>query len=334
MKRPLFVFAGQSNMMGAATYPAKEQVAYRDSVEYLHKPRRFGRSTGDFKSVGFPVGEFVYRDLNTAYGQTNDPTMVSTLNNYAENSLFGPAMCELLNGKEKTTVPFTYFSEQTMQWAPALPPYFVQELEELGYACAYTHIAKGSVSITHYLSGEAAAYFDRKVTDFFGDCAARFPRDDMGDKVLVWLQGSNDAVEGYDAYRKRLDIFWKRAKVLGFTRFFMIRVCYWGDDRIAEVMQAQEDFCAAHSDAYMLTRMCSYLVYRGQDIDNWYVTPPNEEMLFCRDSFYGFYNQHINEKGFQTIAKYTVPNAIHILFEGKQPCLEQELLKPLIARDE
>ena len=330
MKKPLFVFAGQSNMMGAAVYPAKEQISYTNSFEYLHKPRRFGRDRGEFKSVGFPVGEFAYRDLRAAYGQITDPTAKSGLDNYTDNTMFGPAMCNLLDDREKTTVPFASFNEQTMRWAPALPPYFVQEWERYGYACAYTHIAKGSVSITHYLDGEAAAYFDEKVTDFFADCVARFSEDDVGDKVLVWLQGSNDAVGGYDAYRKRLDVLWARAKKLGFTHFFMIRVCYWGDDRIAEIMQAQEDFCSVHPDAHMLTRICSYMVYVGQDVDYWYITPPTEELLFCRDSFYGFYNQHINEKGYQVIAKYAVPNAIRIIFESKSSCLEQELLKPLL----
>ena len=330
MKRPLFVFAGQSNMMGAAVYPAKEQITYTNSFEYLHKPRRFGRNIGEFKAIGFPVGEFSYRDLQAAYGQTADPTAKSELDNYTDNTMFGPAMCNLLDDEQKTTVPFTSFSEQTLRWAPALPPYFVQELERQGCACAYTHIAKGSVSITHYLEGDTAVYFDEKVTDFFADVATRFPEDDTGDRVLVWLQGCSDAVEGYDAYRRRLDALWERAKGLGFTHFGIIRVCYWGDDRIAEVMRAQEDFCAVHSDAYMLTRMCSYMVYQGQDIDNWYLAPPTEEMLFCRDSFYGFDNQHINEKGFRVIARHAVPNVVRILFEGKQPCPEQEILKALI----
>ncbi|MBQ8682888.1 MAG: hypothetical protein IJ518_00045 [Clostridia bacterium] len=330
MKRPLFVFAGQSNMMGAAVYPAKEQIAYTNSYEYLHKPRRFGRDMGEFKSVGFPVGEFTYRDLQAAYGQTADPTAVSSLANYTDNTLFGPAMCNLLDDEQKTTVPFASFSEQTVGWAPALPPYFVQKLEGLGYACAYAHIAKGSVSITYYLEGEVAAYFDEKVTDFFADATARFSEDDTGDKVLVWLQGCSDAVEGYEAYRRRLDALWERAKGLGFTCFFMIRVGYWGDDRIAGVMQAQEDFCTAHPDAYMLTRVCSYMVYKGQDMEAWYATPPSEEALLCRDSFYGFDNQHINEKGFRVIARHAVPNAIRVIYENKQPQLEQELLRPLL----
>ncbi|MBQ7089987.1 MAG: hypothetical protein IJN82_02610, partial [Clostridia bacterium] len=68
MKRPLLVFAGQSNMMGAAVYPASEQIYFQNSAEYLHKPRRFGAPCGAFKTFGFPTGEFSYMDLQAAYG--------------------------------------------------------------------------------------------------------------------------------------------------------------------------------------------------------------------------------------------------------------------------
>ena len=34
-KRELFVFAGQSNMMGASVYPAKQQIVYKNSFEYF-----------------------------------------------------------------------------------------------------------------------------------------------------------------------------------------------------------------------------------------------------------------------------------------------------------
>ena len=57
-KRPLFVFAGQSNMMGAAVYPPTAQLRFSDSYEYLHKPRRFGEKQGFFKRTAFPTGEF------------------------------------------------------------------------------------------------------------------------------------------------------------------------------------------------------------------------------------------------------------------------------------
>ena len=57
-ERELFVFSGQSNMMGACVYPPKEQIVFTDSFEYLHKPKRFGKKMGEFKNTGFPCGEF------------------------------------------------------------------------------------------------------------------------------------------------------------------------------------------------------------------------------------------------------------------------------------
>ena len=56
MKRPLLVFAGQSNMMGAAVFEATRQIHFKNSFEYLHKPKRFGSAIGDFKNFGFPAG--------------------------------------------------------------------------------------------------------------------------------------------------------------------------------------------------------------------------------------------------------------------------------------
>ena len=50
-----------------------------------------------------------------------------------------------------------------------------------------------------------------------------------------------------------------------------------------------------------------------------------EEFDCCRDSFYGFANDHINEKGFKVIAKYAVPNIVRIL-ENKKPVLEEDLV--------
>ena len=47
-KRDLFVFAGQSNMMGAAVLPIEVTISAADCYEYKHKPRRMGESRGSF----------------------------------------------------------------------------------------------------------------------------------------------------------------------------------------------------------------------------------------------------------------------------------------------
>ena len=84
-QRELFVFAGQSNMMGACVYPAKEQIIFKSSYEYLHKPKRFGECIGAFKAEAFPSGEFSYRNLARAYTDDADFTVKSSLANYVTN---------------------------------------------------------------------------------------------------------------------------------------------------------------------------------------------------------------------------------------------------------
>ena len=61
-ERDLFVFAGQSNMMGAAVLPPKLPIKATDSYEYKHKARRLGASCGEFVPAGYPCGEFSYAE--------------------------------------------------------------------------------------------------------------------------------------------------------------------------------------------------------------------------------------------------------------------------------
>ena len=71
-KRTLFVFAGQSNMMGAAALPAKSKILLKNSYEYLHNPKRMGEASGAFTARGFPVGEFSYCDMEKAYSNCDE----------------------------------------------------------------------------------------------------------------------------------------------------------------------------------------------------------------------------------------------------------------------
>lgn len=328
MKRPLFVFAGQSNMMGACVYEASEQIYFENSAEYLHKARRFGEATGTFKNYGFPVGEYSYKDLDKAYGKERNVESKSTLSTYAENTYFCPSMCNLKSENPKSTHLFSYFCEADERLAPSLPPYLIKELENQGYASVYAHIAKGSMPILYFTEGEGADYFDLKSRDFFADSEIRFAGDDMSEKVLVWLQGESDAKNGYDHYMLQLCKLWERAKNLGFTKFFIVRIDYFGNEAITEIMRAQEDFCEKNEDAFIITRVASYLKHPKQP-ENWCLAD-TEEFDLCRDSFYGFNNNHINEKGFKVITKYAVPNIIRVLFENKPPILEAEQIVKLI----
>lgn len=325
MKRPLFVFAGQSNMMGAAVYEAGEQIYYENSYEYLHKPRRFGAAIGQFKTYGFPTGEFSYKDLKQAYGDYLNLEVKSSLTDYHQNCYFCPSMNNLNR-------PFADFSENTLTMSSSLAPYIVKGLEEKGLVCAYTHIAQGGVPISYYLEGSASDYFIEKTTDFFADCAIRFKEDDMDEKVLVWLQGESDSDSGYEYYMNAMKRLWRIAKRIGFAKIFIIRVGYWGSENIADVMRAQEDFSREMKDVFIITRVCSFMDFYGQETNGWFFDRDSNEFEFCRDSFYGYDNQHINDKGFQLIAQYAVPNIIRILYEGHEPVLEQERIIKLAER--
>ena len=356
VKRPLFVFAGQSNMEGGAAYPPSEQIRFSDSYEYLHKPRRFGEERGVFKKTAYPAGEFSYEKLDEAYSPLDDFRSLSSLNTYFEHTFFVPAMSNLKNVADKSVYPFEGYSEANFVPSPCLPPYLVRDWEARGHVCAYAHIAKGAVSIEHYLNpemlarfdrerasidgahdaryrpamtGAAGAYFDEKTRDFFADSEARFPNDDLSVRALFWLQGESDPNWPQAEYLLALRLFWEQARSLGFTHFFCIRVGNWRDDAIINVIRAQEQFFSETEGAYMLTRVSSYFPMPGRDESGWFIETPPAETQNCRDSWFGFANDHYNQKAFELISARCVPNMERILYENKPPVLEPELLRGL-----
>ena len=352
-KRPLFVFAGQSNMMGAAVYPPTAQLRFSDSYEYLHKPRRFGEKQGFFKRTAFPTGEFSYCDLSQAYCPLDDYRSLSCLDNFTKHTFFCPAMSNLLDAQKKSTSTFSIYSEANFQPSPCLPPYLVRDWEARGHVCAYTHIAKGSVSIEYFLNSKQLArfdqecaavpagtsrparapmtgfsgdYFEEKVNDFFTDSEACFTGEDLSLRALFWLQGENDAERDPTEYRFALKLLWEQARALGFTHFFCIRVGLWENEAIIDIIRAQEQFCRETDHAYMLTRVSSFFPLPGQNESRWFVEKPLAEARNCRDSFFGFDNNHFNQKGFELIASHCIPNLERILFENLPPLLETEQL--------
>ena len=89
-------------------------------------------------------------------------------------------------------------------------------------------------------------------------------------------------------------------------------------------MRAQEKFCEKTENAYIITRAASFLEYSGKESKGWFDREPEDEFKNCRDSFFGIDNEHLNEKGHKTVAKYAVPNIIRVVYEGKEPVLEEE----------
>lgn len=360
MRRDLFVFAGQSNMMGAAVYPPRNDIMTENSFEYKHKERRLGKASGDFVPAAFPAGEFSYVDMEKAYA----PDMVdgsgkSLMADYAQNTFFCPSMFNLKSEETKSLFPFSGFSEATATAGVTLAPLLAMEWEKHGGACAYAHIAKGGALISHFMNDEmkkeykkqitryndqhgtnyapillsemsgAADYFLEKCHDFFSDAEKHFSNDQLKNRCFFWLQGESDANDSVTEYETKLNILWKKLRTVGFTHFFCIRVDFFGIDKITNIMRAQENFVSRHSDAYMITRAASYFPYAGRDERDWFIVPPGEEYRDCRDSFYGYANQHINEKGFELIAKRAVSNMERILNFGEEPSSEEENIRVL-----
>ena len=351
-KRELFVFSGQSNMMGACVYPAKNQITFKRSFEYLHKNKRLGSKLGNFKSTAFPVGEFSYKDLSLAYSKDLCVNGKSLLADYKENTFFCPSMCNLEDEKTKTAKPFSAYSETNAPFGSSLAPFVVKEWEKLGKNCAYAHIAKGNTSIKYYFNesmieqvnrliekynldnqqkldvqaveDNAGDYFFEKVDDFFADSRQVFAEEDLSEKCFFWLQGESDPNMSKDLYKIYLSVLWENLKKHGFTKFFCFRVGYWLNDNIINIINAQEEFCAETNGAYMLTRACSFMPILGQDLKKWYGKNNVKKYCYCRDSYYGFSNNHINEKGFKILAKSATKNLKRILIKNKPVKLEKE----------
>lgn len=68
----MFVFAGQSNMMGACALPPKHGLKIKKSLEYKYKPVHIGTGRGVFSPVGYDSGEFLYKDISLAYSKSNE----------------------------------------------------------------------------------------------------------------------------------------------------------------------------------------------------------------------------------------------------------------------
>ena len=359
--RELFVFAGQSNMMGAAVLPPEFKLNISNSYEYKYKNRRFGNKCGKFIPVSYNIGEFAYCDLKKAY-PTNDYDSLRELSDFTNNTYFVPALCNLDKFDERSVIAFSKISEKTAVNAPSLPPYFVNEWEKMGRKCAIAHMAKGNVTILHYfdeemvesynkkivqqndfyntkypllskedLTFEPSKYFSNEIKAFFEDASERFDKDIIKTKAFVWLQGESDAKLSEVEYRLRLEILWGKLKMLGFTHFLCIRVGMWGEEKnITEIMKAQEKFCAQNKSCYMLTRSCSFMTFPEENKNLSYLRTPDEKYFGCRDSFFGFANDHINEKGHILIAKQAIANVKRVLIDNDDVELEEEIVKELV----
>ena len=140
--RDIFVFSGQSNMMGAASLPPKHKLCIKNSLEFKYKNIYLNRGDALFQKVSYDCGEFLYLEPENAYPNNEEK---SPLANYAQNACFIPSMAS--EGKA-----FNTFSECNYTQGACMIPYFCENYENLGESPIVTHIAKGSVQITHYFT--------------------------------------------------------------------------------------------------------------------------------------------------------------------------------------
>ena len=68
----------------------------------------------------------------------------------------------------------------------------------------------------------------------------------------------------------------------------------------------------------------SYMLYPDMNIASFYADMPGEEYQNCRDSYLGYANYHINEKGDRLVAKRSAANVDRVLNKGETPVLEPE----------
>lgn len=339
-KRDLFVFCGQSNMMGAPALPPKHILDIKESVEFKFKKEYLGIGSGEFKKVSYDCGEFLYCDNSKAYPGNNEK---SSLNNYSQNTFFVPSIANF--DKE-----FSNYSENDYISGSCVLPYFCENYEKMGESPITAHIAKGGVPIIHYFNDEMAKkYNEAKAFShkelvltpmqtganrvFTEKCLAMFREADLkfknqlGKKIFVWLQGESDANDSESEYRLKLEILYDYIKKIGFDYFFCIRVGYWGDPNIINIIRAQEHFCSEKDDCFMVSRRVSFMpdiVFKTPQ--GWFKHEPDSKYLNCRDTYAGYNNMHINEKGFILVAEELAKNAYLILKENREPVLDEELL--------
>ena len=322
----LFVFAGQSNMMGAAYYPPDENPRTYYAFEYKYQRVLKGDSKGEFVPAQHPAGDWHYKTPDIAYNSTNkdSATGKSKLTNYANNTYFVSAC-------SNEELAFANQSELNHKIGSSIAPYFARYYAQLGNPCIYAHMAKGSTSINHYLDNDTWAAFTAKYNKMLEDYANFEPDKIIANKCLVWLQGESDDTMNYQDYLDKLGTLWSQAKALGFTYLFILRVGYWGNTGIINIMKAQEDFCKANSDCYIVTRAPSLVPYPGL-ANSWWITTPSTEYNNCRDSLLSsnITNQHFNEKGHKLFAKRSADNINRILHFNLEPILEEENVKGMV----
>lgn len=355
-KVDLFVFGGQSNMMGAAHLPPEDNPVTYYAFEYKYQPILKGESKGEFIYAQNPAGDWHYINPSTAYNETykDAATGKSKLTNYSANTYFVPACRDNPKG-------FGSQSEYDMYPSATTAPYFARYYAQLGNPCIYAHMAKGSCKILNYFTTDAMEEYNKLITEYntangksyktltssdltgggdafdakyqamLKDYAELEPDNTIVNKCFFWLQGESDT-HVWAEYRYKLQALWKHLQSIGFTHFFILRVGFWGGTSLINEIKAQTDFCNDNENCYIITKAPSLIPHPGATTKNWWVNEPSPEYDNCRDSYIASTsNHHFNEKAHKIFAQRCADNAHRILHLGLDPILEEENIREMVG---
>lgn len=328
----LFVFSGQSNMMGgvfaedfAAGYgPWQKTNGKVDTrnTPYICQPISAEETKGSYEY------KYLTDTFETVDSQTPTGELVKTADGTA---LCKPSGTYELNGttmvapfvKQYTESGYKSISAQIALGGTQLCDWMTSsEIAEVLLSDEYAfHAQSGAVpqgASPRLLAGnERVLLFERKLQALTDSFTRDFAGCTIASKNFVWLQGENDADALFTAaglneeatqsamlgsmtlYKKCLEVFWKRLQSYGFERFMIVRVGFWtAPNRDIAIMAAQEQFAAENENAYILTRAMSYMPNPKSLYGKWGYNAIEEAYALCRGVSYSIYgNPHLNEKG-------------------------------------
>ena len=162
------------------------------------------------------------------------------------------------------------------------------------------------------------------LSDFINLC----PNAKINNKCFFFLQGESDSDNSYVEYKLKLRVLFEHIQALGITHFFILRVGFWDNENIINVIKAQEDFCLENQNCYIISRAPSLVDHPFTSKENWWIEEPSEEYQNCRDNLVNG-NNHFNEKAMQLFATNSAKNVHRVLYLGLEPQVEKENIKLL-----
>lgn len=355
----LFVFSGQSNMMGGVFYedftagygpwPKTNGIVDVENTSYIQQPVYAEETAGSyeykyltdtFETVDYtnPTGELIKTEDGTALCKASGTYEING------TTMVAPFVKEYTaHGYKSISAHIALGGTQACDWMTSSEIAQVLLSQEFDF-----HMQSGATpqSTSPRLVGgdERVLLFERKLEAMLQSFGREFPNGKIGSKNFVWLQGENDADALFTAtgltgdaatnamlgsmtlYKKCLEVLWTRLQSYGFDNFMIVRVGFWTNpNRDIAIMAAQEQFAAETEGVSVLTRAMSYMP--NPKSNYWGSQTVEEDYRLCRGVNYAIWgNPHLNEKGHIVIGTRSADMAAEILHGGTSYELEEELI--------